>query len=90
MIDKEITGIYRYIPKNLKINKNIKYENIKTDYVIYSLTIFKYYIIYCTYNKLFILNLKQNKTNEINPPKEVNIYGSQQELSIIKKMIYYM
>ena len=74
MIDNKITEIDNYKPKNLKINKNIKYENIKNDYVISSLTIFKYYIIYCTYKKLFFLDLKQNKTNEINPPKEVNLW----------------
>lgn len=74
MIDKEITGIYRYIPKNLKINKNVKYENIKNKDIICSLTIYKYYIIYCTYNNLFILNLKHNIINEIKPPKEVKLW----------------
>ena len=69
MIDNEITGIDKYIPKNLKINKNIKYENIKNTDVISSLTIYKYYIIYCSYTSLYILNLKHNIKNEIKPTK---------------------
>ena len=74
MIDNEISGIEKYIPKNLKINKNIKYENIKNPDIICSLTIYKYYIIYCSYNSLYILNLKHNIINEIKPPKEVKIW----------------
>jgi hypothetical protein len=65
-----------FIPHSLKLNKNIKYENIENNinYVISSLTKKDTNIIYATYNKLFILNLKDNIINELIPPKEVSMW----------------
>ena len=77
----------KYIPKNLKINKKYIKQNIfenifKKDQdvdtnIISSLTIYKRSntseenIIFCTYSKLFILNVKENIINELKKPKEV-------------------